>query len=76
MVPIVPTVEQFKLLFEEVRKRVTHEPAVELADIARLANHGIPYYAYGDNQAGCEMAHRLESILKLCSPTTKRAEHE
>jgi hypothetical protein len=37
MVPIVPTVEQFKLLFEEVRKRVTHEPsAMQLSSADRL----------------------------------------
>jgi hypothetical protein len=27
-----------------------------------LANHGIPFYAYGDNEAACDMASRLEQI--------------
>ncbi len=25
---------------------------------------GIPHYAYGDNQAACEMAHRLSQIAE------------
>lgn len=36
-----------------------------LEQIARLAQHYIPYYAYGDNEAACEMSHRLEKIYKL-----------
>lgn len=27
-----------------------------------IANHCIPQYAYGDNEAACDMANRLQSI--------------
>jgi hypothetical protein len=33
-----------------------------LDEIAHDAQHNIPYYAYGDNQAACEMADRLSRI--------------
>lgn len=34
----------------------------ELHSIAELTNHCIPFYAYGDNEAACEMSHRLQEI--------------
>ncbi|KKM64656.1 hypothetical protein LCGC14_1499240 [marine sediment metagenome] len=33
-----------------------------LNEIMQTADHQIPYYAYGDNQAACDMSHRLETI--------------
>lgn len=33
-----------------------------LQDIRRMAWHCIPHYAYGDNEAACDMANRLEWI--------------
>lgn len=43
-----------------------HAETLQLLDgIENDANHGIPFYAYGDNEAACDMAHRLESILSL-----------
>jgi hypothetical protein len=36
--------------------------------INELCAHGIPYYAYGDNQAACEMANRLKEIANLLPP--------
>lgn len=33
-----------------------------LETIKRLSWHCIPHYAYGDNQAACEMADRLQNI--------------
>lgn len=29
------------------------------------ANHNIPYYAYGDNEAACDFSHRLHAILTM-----------
>lgn len=34
--------------------------------ILMQAKHDIPFYAYGDNQAACAMADRLDIIYKLC----------
>lgn len=34
----------------------------QLDSIDRLADCQIPFYAYGDNEAACEMAHRLSQI--------------
>lgn len=33
-----------------------------IKQIARLCDHGIPHYAYGDNEAACDMAARLQAI--------------
>lgn len=33
-----------------------------LEGAAQIAEHGIPYYAYGDNEAACEMASRLKQL--------------
>jgi len=33
-----------------------------LEDIAKTANHQIPFYAYGDNEAACDMDLRLKEI--------------
>lgn len=33
-----------------------------LEEILVLASHDIPFHAYGDNQAACELSHRLEKI--------------
>ena len=34
-----------------------------------LAEHGIPGYAFGDNEAACEMDNRLSEICRLASTT-------
>lgn len=33
-----------------------------LEEIGEAADHGIPFYAYGDNEAGCEFSTRLKLI--------------
>jgi hypothetical protein len=38
-----------------------------LAEIVSLTQCEIPYYAYGDNEAACEMAQRLNRIGELAS---------
>jgi hypothetical protein len=35
-----------------------------LMEIVKLADHCIPFYAYGDNEAACDMSHRLQQITK------------
>lgn len=35
-----------------------------LDDIAKTANHQIPFYAYGDNEAACDMSDRLQEIYE------------
>lgn len=36
-----------------------------LMEIVKQANHCIPFYAYDDNEAACDMSHRLEEVIKL-----------
>lgn len=36
-----------------------------LDDIERAADHQIPFYAYGDNEAGCALARALEQVRNL-----------
>jgi len=36
-----------------------------LTQILELSNHEIPYYAYGDNEAACEMSERLNKITSI-----------
>jgi hypothetical protein len=44
------------------------EAATARADeISRLAKHGIPNYAYGDNEAACDMSSRLDRIAALAA---------
>ncbi|MBK5203831.1 MAG: hypothetical protein JJD98_00030 [Polaromonas sp.] len=38
---------------------------VAMEDAGLLADHGIPFYAYGDHEAACEMANRLNAIKEL-----------
>lgn len=42
-----------------------------LQDIAKLADFQIPPYAYGDNEAACDMAHRLEQIFRAAREAGK-----
>lgn len=35
-----------------------------LEDIAKTADHQIPFYAYGDNEAACDMDLRLREIYE------------
>lgn len=39
------------------------EQAIDM--IKQICNHNIPYYAYGNNEAGCDMAGRLQQIIQL-----------
>jgi len=34
-------------------------------EIVKLSDHCIPFYAYGDNEAACDMSHRLQQITKV-----------
>jgi hypothetical protein len=36
-----------------------------LSEIESICNHYIPYYAYGDNEAACDMHRRLNNIKKI-----------
>lgn len=38
-----------------------------LEEIAMLADHQIPAYAFGDNEAACDLASRVSSIYKLAA---------
>ena len=33
-----------------------------VCEMLHIANHEIPYYAYGDNEAACDMSNRLVKI--------------
>lgn len=51
-------------IITSIARHDPHATTLRLLDgIENDANHGIPFYAYGDNEAACDMAHRLESIL-------------
>ena len=39
---------------------------VTIDKIKEETNHYIPFYAYGDNEAACNMNERLNSIRNLC----------
>lgn len=41
-----------------------------LDKIKSIALHNIPYYAFGDNEAACEMSNRLVEIYKLAESAT------
>ena len=41
-----------------------------------LAEHGIPGYAFGDNEAACEMDNRLSEICRLASTTPPNQDGE
>lgn len=46
----------------------------QLAEAGDLCKHGIPLYAYGDNEAACELANRIEQIFDRLDAA--RAERE
>ena len=51
---------------ELAKLREERDAVVELlAEVEQQADHGIPPYAYGDNEAACEFVHRLDQILSL-----------
>jgi hypothetical protein len=64
---VQPQIDQ--LAAENARLREALEEAVA------LAQHHIPGYAYGDNEAACEMADRLRRIAAL-SPAPAKKENE
>ena len=53
---------------ERGRLRAENERLREaLEGIGNHANHQIPFYAYGDNEAACDMAFRLHRIIKIAA---------
>ena len=45
-----------------------------LCEIIRIADHQIPFYAYGDNQAACDMDNRLQEIYTTLTQYTHNAQ--
>ena len=43
-----------------------------LDEISKASKHEIPHYAYGDNEAACDMASRLNSIMLFSSEVLSR----
>ncbi len=43
----------------------------KLEEIWSKTDHNIPFYAYGDNEAACALADRLEQINGLCQDLTE-----
>lgn len=41
-----------------------------LEEIDKQTHHFIPYYAYGDNEAACEMSHRIDKINESAQEAT------
>lgn len=39
--------------------------ADDIAEILSNCQHEIPSYAYGDNEAACDMANRLDNIRRI-----------
>lgn len=58
--PIREVVTRMKLI-DKMRERAEAAEA-KLAKVVEIADHGIPFYAYGDNEAAVEMSHRMEQI--------------
>lgn len=55
---------------------MTQDNLESLRMIDDLTHHNIPQYAYGDNEAACELAQRLEKIEHLLFPIIQEAEEE
>lgn len=47
-----------------------------LEEIETHADHQIPYYAFGDNEAGCNMSSRLATILHIANELEARIKQE
>jgi len=45
-----------------------------LCEIMRIADHQIPGYAFGDNQAACDMDNRLREIYMTLAQYTHNAQ--
>lgn len=65
----------FENIWKAVQSYASHpspmsaEQVEVLHAIMVLAEHGIPGYAFGDNEAACEMDNRLSEICRLASTT-------
>jgi len=46
-----------------------------ISEIESTANIGIPYYAYGDNEAACEMASALNQIAEMANQCSQYLEY-
>lgn len=46
------------------------------AELEKQTSHGIPFYAYGDNQVAVEMSHRLDAIQKLVKAIESHAQKQ
>ena len=54
---------------------MTREQILEqIANIGNLADHQIPYYAYGDNEAAVALANILETIGNIAAYLTSQME--
>ena len=51
-----------------VRLRIAEDA---LEEISKLADHCIPPYAYGDNEAACDFVRRLDSISAIVFRSAK-----
>jgi hypothetical protein len=60
--------EAERLSDEQIATRKRAEQAeARLAEVVALAEHNIPHYGYGDNEAACDMADRLSKIAALAT---------
>lgn len=59
------------LAAHERDQRVIEAAEKALEDIARVANHQIPSYAWGDNEAAVDMDNRLGTIMHSCAEFDK-----
>ena len=68
-------VECYSEIVKDLQQLASHpspmsaEQVEVLHAIMVLAEHGIPGYAFGDNEAACEMDNRLSEICRLASTT-------
>jgi len=63
-----------KLLCEECWERESSIHSTDLlCEIMRIADHQIPGYAFGDNQAACDMDMRLREIYMTLAQHTHNA---
>ena len=64
---VIEAMEEYRL--QSHPSPMSAEQVEVLHAIMVLAEHGIPGYAFGDNEAACEMDNRLSEICRLASTT-------
>ena len=62
---VIEAMEEYRL--QSHPSPMSAEQVEVLHAIMVLAEHGIPGYAFGDNEAACEMDNRLSEICRLAS---------